>query len=261
MVILPGNGQVMKMEVGTVSIEESGLSRWSRLKKARKDRGAKRQESELTGESKAVSRGKAAPTAYPTEVSGEYRPWLPPLTEEKADSLPAEAEHGVDQEKDASTDGVLNAEETAIAEEMNLPEIESLEKESDYTVFLKDGVPEKLRRLALRKLWSSNPLFGFRDGLNDYDEDFTVLSDYVYNTAAMKDVSELKTQGEGEPEPSEGEEKQQVKQPDETQQAETVPESDGKTEDERSSDISKEQVADEPEVEGMTSEDDDPELG
>ena len=54
----------------------------------------------------------------------------------------------------------------------DLPDIDSLDEGSDFTVFLKDGVPESLRRRALRKLWRLNPVFANLDGLNDYDEDF-----------------------------------------------------------------------------------------
>lgn len=54
-----------------------------------------------------------------------------------------------------------------------LPDIESLDEQSDFTVFLKDGVPEELRKRALRRLWRLNPVFANLDGLNDYDEDFT----------------------------------------------------------------------------------------
>ncbi len=54
----------------------------------------------------------------------------------------------------------------------DLPDIESLDKDSDYTGFLNKGVPEQLQKRALRKLWRSNPVFGFRDGLDDYDENF-----------------------------------------------------------------------------------------
>ena len=56
-----------------------------------------------------------------------------------------------------------------------LPEIDNLDKDSDYTPFLKDGVPSKLKRLALRKLWMSDPAFGFIDGLDDYAEDFSAI--------------------------------------------------------------------------------------
>lgn len=54
----------------------------------------------------------------------------------------------------------------------DLPDIESLDRDSDFSVFLKDGVPEELRRLALRKLWQTDPVFAVIDGLDDYDEDY-----------------------------------------------------------------------------------------
>lgn len=55
-----------------------------------------------------------------------------------------------------------------------LPKIEDLDGESDYRPFLRDGVPEHLRRLALRKLWLSDPVLANVDGLVDYGEDFSV---------------------------------------------------------------------------------------
>ena len=54
-----------------------------------------------------------------------------------------------------------------------LPDIESLDENSDFSAFMKEGVPQALRRRALRKLWRLNPLFANLDGLNDYDDDFT----------------------------------------------------------------------------------------
>ncbi|WP_346912915.1 DUF3306 domain-containing protein [uncultured Roseibium sp.] len=44
--------------------------------------------------------------------------------------------------------------------------------DSDFTVFMKRGVPETLKNAALRKLWRSNPDLAVLDGLNDYDTDF-----------------------------------------------------------------------------------------
>ncbi|MEQ8707455.1 MAG: DUF3306 domain-containing protein [Rhodospirillales bacterium] len=60
-----------------------------------------------------------------------------------------------------------------------LPDIESLGKDSDYTGFMKQGVPDHLQKLALRKLWQTDPAFAFRDGLDDYDEDFNLIKDVV----------------------------------------------------------------------------------
>lgn len=57
----------------------------------------------------------------------------------------------------------------------DLPDIDTLHKDSDFTGFLRDGVPEELKRLALRKLWRSDPVLANLDGLNDYDEDFGAI--------------------------------------------------------------------------------------
>ncbi len=55
-----------------------------------------------------------------------------------------------------------------------LPDIDEMDESSDFAAFLAKGVPEALQRRALRKLWRLNPLFANLDGLNDYDEDFTI---------------------------------------------------------------------------------------
>ncbi|MGH6903908.1 MAG: DUF3306 domain-containing protein [Geminicoccaceae bacterium] len=58
----------------------------------------------------------------------------------------------------------------------DLPDIESLDARSDFTVFMRPGVPEHLRTLALRKLWRSDPIFSKLDGLVEYGEDYTIQS-------------------------------------------------------------------------------------
>ncbi len=59
----------------------------------------------------------------------------------------------------------------------DLPDIESLDESSDFTVFLKEGVPQSLRRRALRKLFRLNPIFANLDGLAEYDEDYHTVVD------------------------------------------------------------------------------------
>lgn len=54
----------------------------------------------------------------------------------------------------------------------DMPPLESLDERSDYSGFLSAKVSPELRRLALRKLFHS-PAFHVRDGLDDFDEDFT----------------------------------------------------------------------------------------
>jgi len=58
----------------------------------------------------------------------------------------------------------------------DLPPLESLKADSDFTPFLAEGVPEALARAALRIAWRSDPVLANLDGLNDYDEDFTIGS-------------------------------------------------------------------------------------
>ena len=92
------------------------------------------------------------------------------------------------------------AETAAIVE--SLPDIETLDENTDFTAFLRDGVPEALRRQALRKLWRLNPVFANLDGLNDYDEDFTLAA------SALTQVKTLYQVGKGMPdavEPAEDE--------------------------------------------------------
>ncbi|ANW00917.1 hypothetical protein LMTR13_12785 [Bradyrhizobium icense] len=55
----------------------------------------------------------------------------------------------------------------------DLPDPEQLDIAADFTVFLRDGVDPLLRRAALRKLWTLDPVFAWQDGLVEYGEDFT----------------------------------------------------------------------------------------
>ena len=88
----------------------------------------------------------------------------------------------------------------------DLPPIEELTAESDFTPFLKAGVPEELKRLALRKLWRSDPVFANLDGLVEYGEDFG---------AAFRNpgpVATLFRIGRGMPGPGDAEEEDQKEQ-------------------------------------------------
>lgn len=56
-----------------------------------------------------------------------------------------------------------------------LPDLATLTAASDYTVFLGADVPEAIRTQALRILWRSDPVLANRNGLNDYDDDYTAI--------------------------------------------------------------------------------------
>ncbi|KAA0681590.1 DUF3306 domain-containing protein [Azospirillum brasilense] len=57
----------------------------------------------------------------------------------------------------------------------DLPPVEDLTLESDFTPFLRAEVPDDLHRQALRKLWTSDPVFANDDGLKDYADDYASL--------------------------------------------------------------------------------------
>lgn len=54
---------------------------------------------------------------------------------------------------------------------VQLPDVATLGEDSDYSAFLSPGVDAGLRRIALRKLFSS-PKFNVFDGLDTYRDDF-----------------------------------------------------------------------------------------
>ncbi len=90
----------------------------------------------------------------------------------------------------------LENEEARRAMVESLPPVEELGKESDFTAFLAEGVPEELTRAALRKLWLSDPELANLDGLNDYDEDFSIVRKIV--SAVAEVVSKVHNKSESQ---------------------------------------------------------------
>ena len=134
--------------------EEDGfLERWSRRKRGEGSPGAPETE---TAEPSGGRSGPPPAGARPTAVG-------PPPSE--ADSESGDPE--------------------VIAK---LPDLDTLDEDSDYTAFLQDGVPDALRRQALRKLWRSNPVLANLDGLNDYDEDYSLLGMVAENIKTLYKV-------------------------------------------------------------------------
>lgn len=131
------------------------LKRWSRLKLEE----AERQPPEPT---------------LPAEAPiAEAPPAEEPLAEAPLAEAPEEiAEAGAPARVEGTEGSEAGTEEPF--DPADLPDIDSLDKDSDYTGFLKEGVPAKLRHMALQKLFRSDPVLAVLDGLNDYDEDFTL---------------------------------------------------------------------------------------
>ena len=76
------------------------------------------------------------------------------------------------EEVDESQYSDLNDQE--LLEKFKLPNPEKIKKEKGLDLFFKDGVPDRLRQIALRRVWKLNPIIRFADAeINDYHEDFT----------------------------------------------------------------------------------------
>lgn len=60
-----------------------------------------------------------------------------------------------------------------ILAELGLPHPDDLSPGDDFRGFMQAAVPDRLRRIALRKLWRSNPTLANLDGLIDHGEDYT----------------------------------------------------------------------------------------
>ena len=126
--------------------DEPFLARWSRRKQEAREQGQA-----APGEEPAAE---AAPDAAPAAPSSDVPPQQEP--------------------------------EPRVLTDEDMPPIESLTDDADYSGFLSAGVSEVLRRQALRRLFSS-PKFNVTDGLDDFAEDYTQfapLGDVV--TADMK---------------------------------------------------------------------------
>ena len=57
--------------------------------------------------------------------------------------------------------------------ELDLPDPDSMKQGDDFSAFMSEAVPQRLRRRALRQLWRSNPVLANLDNLVDYGEDYT----------------------------------------------------------------------------------------
>ncbi len=102
--------------------------------------------------------------------------------------------------EEAGVPGEAGAAEPPLAPE-DLPDIDSLDESSDFTVFLKEGVPASLRRRALRKLWRLNPVFANLDGLAEYDEDYHTLIDLPGGVKTLFQAGKGMVQPEAEAKP------------------------------------------------------------
>jgi hypothetical protein len=141
--------------------KDGWLGRWSRRK------------TEAGKAGRSWSGPKAMPEPSPLPASPRE------TREEAADAAPGgppSAAGGSDKASGETPAGACDESGPEANDEVaKLPPVETLSYDSDFKPFLASGVPEGLRREALRKLWRSNPMLANLDGLNDYDEDYSLI--------------------------------------------------------------------------------------
>ncbi|MFT5113539.1 MAG: hypothetical protein ACI8P9_002870 [Parasphingorhabdus sp.] len=123
----------------------------------------------------------------PGLADGEER-FLSRWSRRKLDPQPLEV-----SEENPPEDNLL--EEQIIAEpvltDADMPALDTITEDSNVSAFLSSGVSQELRNKALRKMFVS-AAFNVRDGLDEYDDDFTKfekLGDIV--TADMRHQMEM----------------------------------------------------------------------
>ena len=98
------------------------------------------------------------------------------LKSEPASSAPLASVEGVksdDQSLDSSDAKITTeAQEPPLLTDEDMPALETLTAKSDLSDFFNKGVSASLRRAAFRHVFSL-PIYNERDGLNDYDDDYT----------------------------------------------------------------------------------------
>lgn len=117
--------------------------------------------------------------------------------EQVSEELP-EAGDSIGNLTPADTEPVVTEPADQQLTDADMPALDSINDQSDVSGFFSPKVSAELRRLALRRLFSQ-PSYNIRDGLNDYDEDFTYfepLGDIV--TSDMRHQIELAEQRERE---------------------------------------------------------------
>jgi len=146
---------------------ERFLSRWSRMKRARERDVA-------TGDVADGAPPPATTPAHATSSPGQRGARTSEATSVATNSPAApvapRTASAVAPASDAHRDATPGTPEGARAS--NLPSVDSLTFESDYSPFFRQEVPDSLRRAAVKKLFA-DPHFNIMDGLDTYIDDYS----------------------------------------------------------------------------------------
>lgn len=106
------------------------------------------------------------------ESAGHREDFLERWSRRKLETQPGSQDATAGESAEANSPAAPVDEPEQVLTDADMPPIESLDEDSDYSPFLSPGVSDDLRQQAMRKLFTQ-PDFNITDGLNDYDEDYT----------------------------------------------------------------------------------------
>lgn len=173
------------------SSERDGpFRRWSRLKRQGRERDRARPKRGGAAPAEASGARAEATTAAPRQDTGDS-------------AVAGGSDHG-EAAKEVSSPEAAEG----------LPPIESLTQDSDFTQFLRAGVPDALKQAALRKLWRIDPMFLKQEELHDCFGDYANMpliteKDTSYRVGkgfldAIEEVAKETVAGEGTPSAASG---------------------------------------------------------
>ena len=93
------------------------------------------------------------------------------VPEEADDDAALTADDADHQAADSDEDAALS--DAELLEKYKLPDPAEIEEEAGLDKFFDGKTPERLRQMALRRLWRINPFFGLVDEMVEYGEDYT----------------------------------------------------------------------------------------
>jgi len=133
------------------------------------------------------------------------------LTEEEAKTdataVPAaDGSVGSDRPDGARAEASPGKTDEEVLAELDLPDPDSLGPGDDFSRFMAETVPTRLRNRALRRLWISDPVLANLDELLDYGDDFTDAATVVENLQTAYQAGRGFLKDAASEEPEEGEE-------------------------------------------------------
>lgn len=159
--------------------KDNFIGRWSRRKKENQQTAPHAAEEQIgvdTADAGAVpeliAEANAEATLAESDVSTPNSAGFNSAGSRNAGSNNAEATTAGANNPNAVNPDAATEQSPAEPTDEDMVALDTLDADSDYSPFMSEGVSSELRKAALKKLFFSGK-FGTRDGLDDYDEDFT----------------------------------------------------------------------------------------